>query len=77
MISFVEEKLRHNAYRASQIIDVAVADQLLAKHLDIALNTPLLMIQREYYTRKGFLMYVARNYFRTDRFRYQIELTRT
>ncbi len=77
IISFVEEKLRHKAYRASQIIDVGIADQLLSKQLDVALNTPLLMIQREYYTRKGFLMYVARNYFRTDRFRYQIELTKT
>ena len=77
IISFVEEKLRHKAYRANQIIDVGIADQLLAKHLDVALHTPLLMIQREYYTRKGILMYVAKNYFRTDRFRYQIELTQT
>ncbi len=77
LISFVEEKLRHKAYRANQIIDVGVADRSLAKHLDITPNTPLLVIQRDYYTRKGFLMYVAKNYFRSDRFRYEIELTRT
>jgi len=75
LISFVEEKLRHKAYRANQIIDVGVADRSLAKHLDITPNTPLLVIQRDYYTRKGFLMYVAKNYFRSDRFRYEIELT--
>jgi GntR family transcriptional regulator len=77
IISFVEEKLRHKAYRANQTIDVGVADRLLAKHLDIKPKTALLVIQRDYYTRKGSLMYVGKSYFRPDRFRYEIELTRT
>jgi GntR family transcriptional regulator len=77
IISFVEEKLRHKAHRAHQTIDVEVADRLLAKHLSITPKTPLLVIQRDYYTRKGSLMYVGKSYFRSDRFRYEIELTRT
>ncbi len=77
IISFVEGKLRHQANRAKQSIDVGIADSLIASHLMVERNTPLLVIQRTYYTRKGFLMYAAKNYFRTDRFRYEIELTRT
>ena len=48
----------------------------MARHLSVRPQTPLLIIQREYYTREGALMFVARNYFRTDRFKYEIELTR-
>jgi GntR family transcriptional regulator len=77
IISFVEGKLRHQAHRAKQTIDVGAADSLIAKHLLVEPSTPLLVIQRYYYTRKGSLMYLAKNYFRTDRFRYEIELTRT
>lgn len=76
-ISFAEAKLRHKAHRAKQTIDVAAANRVMAKHLSVKPNTPLLTIQRNYYTRKGFLMYVAKSHFRTDRFKYEIELTRT
>jgi GntR family transcriptional regulator len=77
IISFVEEKLRARAHRANQAIDVGVAGQPVAKHLSIKPKTPLLVIQRDYYTRKGSLMFAAITYFRPDRFKYEIELTRT
>jgi len=76
MIRFVEEKLKTKADRANQSIDVGVADGAMARHLSVKPQTPLLIIQREYYTREGALMFVARNYLRTDRFKYEIELTR-
>ena len=76
MIRFVEEKLKTKADRANQSIDVGVADGAVARHLSVKPQTPLLIIQREYYTREGTLMFVARNYVRTDRFKYEIELTR-
>jgi GntR family transcriptional regulator len=76
MIRFVEEKLKTKAHRANQSIDVGVADEVMARHLSVKPQTPLLIIQREYYTREGALMFVARSYFRTDRFKYEIELTR-
>ena len=76
MIRFVEEKLKTKADRANQSIDVGVADGAMARHLSMKPQTPLLIIQREYYTREGTLMFVARNYVRTDRFKYEIELTR-
>jgi len=76
MIRFVEEKLKRKAHRANQSIDVGVADEVMSRHLSVKPRTPLLIIQREYYTREGALMFVARSYFRTDRFKYEIELTR-
>lgn len=77
VISFVEEKLGARAHRANQAIDVGVAGQPAAKNLSIKPKTPLLVIRRDYYTRKGSIMFVAITYFRPDRFKYEIELTRT
>lgn len=77
IISFVEEKLGARAHRANQVIDVGVAGPAEAKHLCVKSKTPLLLIRRDYYTRKGTLMFAAITYFRPDRFKYEIELTRT
>jgi GntR family transcriptional regulator len=77
LITFVEEKLKTKAYRAKQTIDVGVADRVLAGNLFVRPMTPLLIIARDYYTRTGSLMFVAINYFRTDLYKYEIELTRT
>ncbi len=76
LITFVEEKLKTKANRAKQAIDVGVADEALAQHLSVKPMTPLLIIERAYYTRKGFLMFAAISYFRTDLYKYEIELTR-
>jgi GntR family transcriptional regulator len=76
IITLVEGKLNTKAHRANQGIDVGLADGVLAKHLSVRPKTPLLIIQRTYYTREGALMFVAITYFRPDRFKYEIELTR-
>lgn len=77
IISLVEDKLGIKAQGAHQTIDVGVADKHLARHLSVKRETPLLVISRQYYTRKGSLMFLAKTYFRPDRFRYEIELART
>ncbi|HUJ69707.1 MAG TPA: GntR family transcriptional regulator [Syntrophorhabdales bacterium] len=76
IISFVEDKLGTLAHGAHQTIDVGVADRLLAKYLSVRPGTPLLIIRREYFTRKGAIMFSAETYFRPDRFKYEIELAR-
>jgi GntR family transcriptional regulator len=76
IITFVEEKLKTKAHRAKQAIDVGVADKVLAENLSVKLKTPLLIIERDYYTRKGSVMFVAITYFRPDLYKYEIELTR-
>lgn len=76
IISFVEEKLGVKALGAHQSIDVAVAGEFIAKSLAVKPQTPLLVIRRQYYTGKGSLLFFAKSYFRPDRFKYEIELTR-
>jgi len=77
IITFVEEKLKAKAHRAKQTFDVGVADKVLAESLSVKPKTPLLVIKRNYYTRKGSLMFVAISYFRPDLYKYEIDLTRT
>ena len=77
IITFVEETLKTQAHRANQTIDVGVADKFIAKYLSVNPETPTLIIQRVYYSREGALMFVAKTHFRPDRFKYEIELTRT
>ena len=76
IISFVEGKLKVKARGAHQTIDVGLADDLPAKHLSVKPGTPLLIIRRIYYTVKGSLMFIAKTYYRPDRFKYEVELTR-
>jgi len=77
IISFVEEKLGIEAQGAHQTFDVCVADELLARNLSVKQRMPLLIIRREYFTTKSSLLFLAETYFRPDRFRYEIRLTRT
>jgi len=65
------------AQGAHQTIDVGAASELVAAHLDVKEQTPLLVITREYFTRTGTLLFLAKSYYRTDRFKYEIELART
>ena len=76
IITFVEEKLKTRAHRATQTFDVGLADKALAEHLSVKPKTPLLLIKRNYHTRQGFIMFVAVTYFRPDLYKYEIELTR-
>jgi GntR family transcriptional regulator len=77
IISFVEDKAGTKAQGAHQTIDVGVANELLAGNLSVKQQTPLLVICREYFTRTGALLFLAKSYYRTDRFKYEVELART
>jgi GntR family transcriptional regulator len=76
IILLVEDKLKIKAQGAHQTIDVGAADKIVARHLSVQSHTPLLIIHREYFSRKGSLLFLAKTYYRPDLFRYQIELTR-
>jgi GntR family transcriptional regulator len=77
IITFVEEKLRIKTFRADQTIEVGLADKKVAERLSIKPKTPLLIIERDYYTRDGSLMFVTITHFRPDLYKYRIELSRT
>ncbi len=77
VIVLVEGKLATKAHHADQTIGVEIADELLSEHLAVEPRTPLLTIRRDYYTTKGSLMFIGTTHFRPDRFKYEIELSRT
>lgn len=76
-ITFVEGKLRERAHRASQTIDVALANEVVARNLAIKPGSPVLVIEREYYSRDGSPLFMSLTYFAPDLYKYKIELTRT
>ncbi len=76
IIALVEDKLGVKVQGARQAIDVGVANEFLAKSLAVKPRAPLVIIRRQYYTRKGSLLFLAESYFRPDRFKYEIQLTR-
>ena len=76
-IVFVEETTRKRVYRASQIVSVDLADADVAEHLSMKLNSPVLVIEREYYIREGAALFMSITYNRPDLFQYRVELTRT
>ena len=77
LITFIETKLKTRAHRARQTIDATIADKTIADHLKIKPGAPLLLIQRDYYTQKGSIMFTAVTYFRPDLYKYEIELIRS
>ena len=76
IIEFIEEKSNKRAHRATQTIDVAIADEAVARNLSIPPKSPVLVIEREYYSRDGSPLFVSLTYFRPDMYKYKIELTR-
>jgi GntR family transcriptional regulator len=77
IILLVEDKLKIKAQGAHQTIDVGLADKVVARNLSVRLRTPLLIVHREYFTKNGSLLFLAKTCYRPDRYRYQIELSRT
>ena len=77
ILTFIEEKLRTKAHWAHQIINVGVADEKLAKNLSVGVNTPLLVIERDFYSESGSVMWASITHYRCDIYKYEMKLTRT
>lgn len=77
IITFIEKKMKTKVNHANQTIDVGLADKRVAEYLIIKPKTPLLIIERDYYSRDGSPMFVSITHFRSDLYKYRIELTRS
>ncbi|UCE34648.1 MAG: GntR family transcriptional regulator [Deltaproteobacteria bacterium] len=75
-ITLVEGKLSTRVHRASQTIDVALATEEVARNLSIKTESPVLVIERQYYARDGEPLFMSLTRFRPDLYKYRIELTR-
>lgn len=76
-ITLVEGKLRERVHRASQTINVALASEQVATNLSIKAESPVLVIERQYYGRYGGPLFMSLTHFRPDLYKHKIELTRT
>jgi DNA-binding GntR family transcriptional regulator len=77
IITLIGHKSKTRVHRTNQAIDVGLARKNLAKNFSTEPKSPVLVIEREYYTRNGSTMFELLTYFRPDLYKYQIELIRT
>ena len=77
IILLVEETLQMRLHHAVQTMDVAIADNKVARHLSIKKGTPVFVIQRQFIARDRSPAFVSFNYCRPDLYEFRIELTRT
>lgn len=62
--------------KACQRFDAALATEEMAKHLEVEVNSPLLLIRKASYTTANKIVYYQERYLRTDRFAYEMQLER-
>jgi DNA-binding GntR family transcriptional regulator len=77
IITMMEHKSKTRVHRTNQAIDVGLARKNLAKNFSTEPKSPVLVIEREYDTRNGSIMFASLTYFRPDLYKYRIEVTRT
>jgi GntR family transcriptional regulator len=77
VIARVEAILRTKVARAHEEIEAAIATPYLAQLLDVAPGMPLLRVQRVYRDAKGTVIDYGIVWYRADRYRFTVELSRT
>lgn len=73
-INIVEEKCALKVIEVRQSMSAELADAETAKHLGLRRGAPILTVVRENYTEQGVLVQLAKSYYRTDRYRFVINL---
>ena len=74
VIRMVERKLSMSVVRAEQLILPDIATAETAGHLGTAQGTPILRVQRTYYTASGQPVETAFVHYHPERYRYAVEL---
>lgn len=74
-INIVEEKCAVTVSEVRQTMSAELADAETARHLSLRPGAPILTVVRENYTEQGELVQLAKSYYRTDRFRFVINLS--
>jgi GntR family transcriptional regulator len=77
LLQLLEEKL-HLVFRyADQTIEARLADEDVAKSLDISFGDPVLFVERLMFAEANRPVEVVRSYYRGDVYRYQMRLVRS
>ncbi len=73
-IKLVEAKSRQTVHHAMQVVEAAIADKRVAKHLGIAAGTPILRIVRAYVSNSGALLEAVDALYHPTRYRFAATL---
>jgi len=73
-IKLVEAKSRQTVHHAMQVVEAAIADKRVAKHLGIGVGTPILRIVRAYVSNSGALMEAVDALYHPTRYRFAATL---
>ncbi|MGE0726311.1 MAG: GntR family transcriptional regulator [Alphaproteobacteria bacterium] len=76
IIRHIEQYTRSTVLKARQVANSVGADRTIARLLQVAVGTPLLVLERTYFTRTGRALEHARIFCRPDRYRQTIEFHR-
>jgi GntR family transcriptional regulator len=71
----LREKYRVPLTRADQTIDAVLADPEVASALDFPIGSPLLRIERTFFTKKDKPIQFTRSWYRSDRHKYAVTLS--
>lgn len=71
-----EERFRLPIQRAEQRIEAVPAPRFQARWLEVTAGVPLLLVRRKTYLSTGAVMEIARTYYRSDRYHFQMTLYR-
>lgn len=74
-IHIVEDKCHLTVSEVRQTMSAEVADVETAKCLGLKRGAPILTVVRENYTDRGELLQLAKSYYRTDRYRFVVNLS--
>lgn len=74
-INIVEEKCGLSVSEVRQTMSAELADAQTARHLRLRKGAPILTVVRENYTHQGKLIQLAKSYYRTDRYRFVVNLS--
>jgi GntR family transcriptional regulator len=76
LLQLLEQELRVDFRYADQVMEARLADEDVAKALDITFGDPVLFVERLMHVEAAQPFEVVRSYYRADLYRYRIRLTR-
>lgn len=75
IVYLLRKKYRVPLTRADQAIDAVLAEPEVARALDVPIGSPVLRIERVYFTRENLPVQFTRSWYRSDRYKYTVTLS--
>jgi GntR family transcriptional regulator len=76
LVRILEQKLKIPITRAHETVEAIAADPTIAERLEVVALSPVVHVKRIMYTKKDKPIEVVESYYRSDRYRYSVDLIR-